>query len=801
MPRLLVALVAPLAVALALAGATAARAASPAVSVYPSPGTKYNLPQSQITFRGIAPSAIGTVKVVGSSTGEDSGRIEGDSDNKGGSFLPSKPFKAGETVTVSTSLNIVGGRSGKFSFVVVHPSRPISAMPLPVVSPGSNGLQRFRSRPDLVPPSLTISKNSTPASEGDIFLAPQFGPSQNGPMILDPQGNVLWFLPFAVSRKLLITDFRVQTYNGQQVLTWFQGFTNHGSGVGQGVIWSRDYKQIATVNAGNGLHMDLHEFVITSGSHAWIICVSPVSLPNVPHKPVQDSVVQEIDIKTGLVMFEWHALDHVPLSDSSMSDKSPGVVDDPFHANSISFVGSNPVVSMRNTNAVYDIDRNTGKIVWTLGGKHPSFKMGSGTTTAFQHAAMVDSDGTITEFDDGAGPPRVHPFSRGIRVSLDTSHMTANLVREYDHSPQISSQFEGNVQQLSAGDVFMGWGQQPYFSEANAAGQQIFDAHFTVPTGSYRAYRFAWNAQPPTLPALAIAPSIDGSTDIYASWNGATDVASWQVLAGPAPQSLATIGVANRTGFETHIAVHSGSPYFAVQALNAAGKVLATSAVKSTPAHLAMYGRSVFVSGAGTGGLPASCFANHPCSVTTTVTAGRTVIATTGKESIGEGDGTLLYFTLTSAGRSLLSHASGHRLGVTVTLRDASGASASTGMTLVPFGTAGAAPTRAATNAPSLKFVGLTDFVSSASGVGGILAGCYAAAPCHVTTKITSGTTTIATTGSEFIGVGELSYLSFTLTAAGRSLLAHAPGNQLPAQVTLTNGSTTATASIALVAF
>jgi hypothetical protein len=796
-PRLLAAL---LAVAVALAGATAARAA-PAVSVYPSPGTKYNLPQTQITFRGIAPSAIGTVKVAGSASGVHTGRIEADSDNKGGSFLPSKSFKAGETVTVTTALNVVGGRSGKFSFVIVHPSRPIQAEALPVVSAGSNGLQHFSSRPDLAPPSVTVSKSSAPASEGDIFVAPQFGPSQNGPMILDPQGNVLWFLPYAVSRKLLITDFRVQTYGTQPVLTWFQGFTNHGSGVGEGVIWDRNYKQIAVVHAGNGLHMDLHEFFITSGSHAWIICVSPVSLPSVPHKPVQDSVVQEIDIKTGLVMFEWHALDHVSLSDSSMSDKSQGVVDDPYHANSISFVGSNPVVSLRNTNAVYDVDRSTGKIVWTLGGKHPSFTMGSGTTTAFQHAAMVQADGTVTEFDDGAGPPTIHKFSRGIRVSLDSSHMTANLVHEYDHAPQISAQFEGNVQQLSAGDVFMGWGQQPYFSEDNAAGQQIFDAHFTVPTASYRAYRFAWNAQPPTLPAVAISPSTNGSTLVSASWNGATDVSSWRVLAGPAPVSLADIGGASRTGFETSITVHNGSPYFAVQALNAVGKVLATSAVKSTPAHLAMYGRSVFVSGAGTGGVPASCFSNHPCSVTTTVTAGRTVIATTGKEAIGAGDGTLLYFTLTSAGRSLLSHASGRRLGVTVTMRDASGTSASSGMTLVPFTTAGTGPTRAATNAPSLKFVGLTDFVSSASGVGGILAGCYASAPCHVTTKITSGTTTIATTGSEFVGVGELGYLSFTLTPSGRSLLAHAGGNQLPAQVTLTNGTTTATASLALVSF
>jgi hypothetical protein len=792
-------LAALLAVALAMAGATAATAATVPVSVYPSPGTKYNLPRTQITFRGIAPDDIGAVTVVGSATGAHAGRIAADSDNKGGSFLPAKPFQAGETVTVTSALNIVGGRSGKFSFAIAHPSRPIQPMPLPVVPAGSNGLQHFRSRPDLLPPSVTISKNSAPASEGDTFVAPQFGPTQNGPMILDPQGNVLWFLPFSVSRRLLITDFRVQTYQHQPVLTWFQGFTNHGSGIGEGVIWDRNYKQIAVVQAGNGLQMDLHEFFITSGSNAWIISVSPVSLPSVPHKPVMDSVVQEIDIKTGLVMFEWHALDHVPLGDSNFTVKSQGFVFDPYHANSITFAGNNPVVSLRDTSAVYDVDRSTGKVVWTLGGKHPSFKMGSGTPTAFQHAAMLQPDGTLTIFDDGAGPPAVHRFSRGIRVSLSGS--TASLVREYDHSPQISAQFEGNLQQLSGGNVFLGWGQQPYFSEDNSAGQQIFDAHFTVPTGSYRAYRFAWNAQPPTSPAVAVSPGPDGSTSVYASWNGATNVAAWRVLAGPAPQSLGAVGGANRAGFETGIAVHNGSPYFAVQALSSSGAVLGSSPAKATPAHLAIYGRSVFVSGTGTGGVPAGCFADHPCSVTTTITAGRTVIATTGKEAIGAGAGTVLYFTLTSAGRSLLAHAHGHRLGVTVTLRDASGTSAASGMTAVPFTTSGAGPKRAATDAQSLKFVGLTDFVSSASGVGGILAGCSSSAPCHVTTKITSGTTTIATTGSEFIGSGELGYLSFTLTAAGRSMLAHAPGNQLPAQVTLSGGTTTATASLALVGF
>ncbi len=315
--------------------------------------------------------------MVGSATGTHSGRIEGDSDGKGGSFLPAKPFAAGETVTVTTGLNIVGGSRGKFSFVIVHPSRPIQPEALPVVSAGSNGLQHFRSRTDLLPPSVTVSKSSAPASEGDIFVAPQFGPSQNGPMILDPQGNLLWFLPYSVSRKLLITDFRVQTYRGAPVMTWFQGFTNHGSGIGEGVIWDRSYKQIAVVHAGNGLQMDLHEFLLTSGRNAWLIAVSPVSYGHGVGKPTMDAVVQEIDIKTGLVMFEWHALDHVPLSYSYFTPKSPGFVFDPYHMNSVGFDrASNLIISMRNTSAIYSVDRNTGQITWTLGGKHSSFKIG-----------------------------------------------------------------------------------------------------------------------------------------------------------------------------------------------------------------------------------------------------------------------------------------------------------------------------------------------------------------------------------------------------------------------------------------
>ena len=768
--------------------------------MYPSPGTSYNLPATQITFRGIAPSQIGQIQVVGSQTGAHAGTLQADSDGNGASFLPRTPFNRGETVTVTTALNIVGAPHGTFSFSIAKTAYSIKPMPLPVAPAGSGGLQHFRSRPDLLPPSVVIAKNAAPAGEGDIFLSPQYGPAQNGPMILSPTGQLIWFYPVAVSSQTLMSDFRVQSYQGAPVLTWWQGYTNHGSGQGEGIIFDDTYREIATVKAGNGLMMDLHEFLLTPQATAWIIAVSPVYINGIG-KPVMDAVIQEIDIPTGLVMYEWHALDHVPLTDSFFTAKTPGFVFDPYHMNSLSPVpGGALVVSMRNTSTVYEVNEATGRILWELGGRHSSFRLGNGVSTAFQHDALVQPDGTITIFDDGAGPPALHPYSRGIRVSLNTRNMTASLVREYDHSPGISADFEGNVEQLWGGDVFMGWGQQPFFSEDNGAGRQILDGRFIAPTSSYRAYRFAWTGRPATSPALAVSPAPDGSTNVYVSWNGASDVGSWRVLAGTTPTSLSPQGSGRVGGFETTIPVHTADPYFAVQALGAAGEVLGTTTTAQAPPHLGVFGRSAFVSGAGTGGVPAGCLSPKPCSVSTTVSVGRTVIARTGREAIGSGLGGLLFFSLSSAGRSMLARARGGQLAATVSTRDASGMTATVPMALVRFDTRGTGPARKVSQGTGLSLIGLTDFVSKA-GTGGLLVDCNSLTPCSVSAKVAVGGTTIAATGREFVGAGELGYVIFSLTGTGRSLLAHAPGNQLGVSASITSGSSTATGNLALVGF
>jgi len=787
--------------ALLLAQAGAASEALGAVAVFPTPGSQYNRPRTQITFRGVPADQIGAIEVVGSQSGVHPGQIAADSDGQGGSFVPDQPFAAGETVTVTTHLAVAGSSNGAFSFQIAQPWGLLPYGKLPLVPAGRNGVQHYRSRPDLQPAALTVTQNRAPASEGDIFVAPQFGPAQDGPMILDPQGNLVWFDPFPVSQNTLVTDFRLQQLAGQPVLTWWQGNTNSGHGRGQGVILNRDYQQIATVKAGNGLDMGLHEFLVTPQGDAYIFAPSPVHLPGV-HKPTVDSVVQEIDIKTGLVLFEWHALDHIPLSASYVTPRSPGHIFDPYHGNSIAIDREgNLLVSMRNTSAVYDIDHQTGQVLWTLGGKKSSFRMGAGTSTWGQHDALVQPDGTLTIFDDGAGPPRVHPYSRAIHESIDTTSMTTKLLRSYAHAPQLSANFEGSAQLFPDGDTFVDWGQQPYFSEYNATGGQIFDAHFNASSGSYRAYRFRWSAQPPTQPSLAVSANANGAADLYASWNGATDVSSWRVLAGGSERAMTPVGQVKRQGFETHIQVHSATPYFAVQALSASGQVLSASPVTAMPPHLAIYGRSAFVAaGSGVAGLPVGCFTNRPCHVKTTISYGRTVIARAGSEYLGANSGGLVYFRLSVAGRRLLARARGRRLPVRVTAQDSSGTGASTGLNLVPFSTTGTGPRRTLANDPALRIVGLTDFVSN-GWVGGILAGCLSSSPCHVTTTLTVGSTIIARTGSEFLGANELGYLMFTLTPAGHAMLVHAATNQLATHLVMHAGNAVATAEVALVQF
>jgi hypothetical protein len=422
----------------------------------------------------------------------------------------------------------------------------------------------------------------TPARDGTspgyVFAALKEGAGEHGPMIIDDLGQLVWFGKYRSAR-----DFKVQHYQGKPVLTWWEGRVVGGHGVGEFVIFDDSYREIARVRAGNGYRGDLHEFLITPQDTALITIYHPMradlsSVGGPEDGAVWGGILQEVDIETGEVLFEWHSLGHVGPNEAYVGPPDdPDYLYDYFHINSIHVdLDGDLLVSARNTWTVYKVDRDTGEVLWRLGGKKSDFEMGPGTQIAFQHDARRLPDGTISIFDNGGGP-KVHDQSRGILVGLDEKAMKATLVREYASSQGLLATSQGNMQALANGNVLVGWGSEPFISEFSRDGKLLFNARLPHEGESYRAFRFPWSGHPNANPAVAVERRADGEVALYASWNGATDVATWEVLAGPTPSQLDPLGSVPRDGFETAMLAQTSDPCVAVRAKHRSGRVLGTS--------------------------------------------------------------------------------------------------------------------------------------------------------------------------------------------------------------------------------
>src|SRR5215216_824078 len=482
---------------------------------------------------------------------------------------------AGATYLALT--NVVGcHRSGG------TPSAP-KVSPLPSATPAhQEDVWVFRSRPDLSPPAVEVTKKAHHTAPGYTFVAPEKSLTrQGGSMIVDDRGEVVWFRPLQ-GRYGRAHDLKVQSYRGNSVLTWMNGVNEY-------VIFDQSYREIARISAANGRNGDHHEFLISPQDTALILIYSPVlrdlsSIGGLKNGRVWQAIVQELDIESGKVLFEWHSIEHVGLDETYATvsqDGRPGL--DYFHANSIEVDhDNNLLVSARQTFTVYKIDRNTGEIIWRLGGKNSDFKMGPGTRFSFQHDAGRHRDGTISVFDNGTTifhdtVPEAVEESRGIVLKLDERKMSATLLREYTHPDKQYADAAGNMQLLPNHNVFIGWGRALVFSEFSKDGELLFDARLLPPNGSYRYFRFPWSGHPTDRPAVVAERASEEELEVYASWNGATEVSSWEVLAGPRPGQIESLGSVPRNGFETALSVQSPHPYVAVRAKDRSGRVLGTT--------------------------------------------------------------------------------------------------------------------------------------------------------------------------------------------------------------------------------
>jgi hypothetical protein len=454
--------------------------------------------------------------------------------------------------------------------------------------PTAADVLRFHSRPRLDPDRVRVTVPARgDTAPGYVFLAVKRGLGQDGPQILDDRGHVVWFRP--TPPHLAATGFRVQRYRGQPVLTWWQGRTRYGHGRGEYVILDRHYREIARVRAGHGYMGDHHELQLTPRGTAYMSVYAPrrMDLRAVGGRrdgTIFESIVQEVDVASGRVVWEWHSADHLPVTEGLTPPKA-SKPHDYFHVNAVDEDGPGRLlISARNMHAIYEVDKRSGRVLWRLGGRRSDFRMGPGARFAFQHDVELLRGGggpsrramTISLFDNEATPPQAEE-SRGLVLRLDMRRRTARVVRQYTHPDKLLAIAEGNLQTLPDGHVFVGWGPTRHVSELARDGRLLLDLELPPGGDSYQAFRYPWHGEPLDRPALAARRRGERVT-AWASWNGATALRAWQLLAGDDPDDLRPLGEpVPRRDFETALRARSDARYVAVVALGSGGRSLAES--------------------------------------------------------------------------------------------------------------------------------------------------------------------------------------------------------------------------------
>jgi hypothetical protein len=436
-------------------------------------------------------------------------------------------------------------------------------------------------------PRITVTTLREGTAPGYLFLAPQslLEPgAPHGPQITDDRGRVVWFHPLPEGR--YATNVRVQEYQGRPVLTWWQGeATNTGAGNGTCYIADTGYNVIATVTAGGGQSVDLHELALTDRGTALLVGYRPVRHDLSPvggaeDGMVLDSVVEEIDVATGEVLLRWSGLDHIPLGESDVPVALAG--DGPWdhlHVNAVAVDDDeNLVITARSSQAVYKVDRRTGEVIWKLGSGASTFVLDVGVRCNWPHDAQPVGRDVHRVFDNGANIGMEGYESRVVWIRVDPATGVATHVRQLTHPEHLSSSVEGNAQDLANGNVLVGWGRAGRISEFSPGGALLFDAETPDGPGwtTYRAFRHEWHGLPDTPPAAVF----DGER-VHAVWNGATGIARWRLDAGPDEDRLRQVAVVDWDGLDTAI----GRPEPAtdglvrVTALDEDGRVVGISAI------------------------------------------------------------------------------------------------------------------------------------------------------------------------------------------------------------------------------
>ena len=443
----------------------------------------------------------------------------------------------------------------------------------------------FHTHPAFHPSPFCVSGRSS--ADGNVLVTPRRMPrapkGQNAAMIVSTAGKLLWYQ----RRKERVYDLKTVTYRGRPHLAFH---VRTGKADGEYELRDARYRVVKRIKFGRPFRSDLHELQLTDAGTAYIGAYRRLRIRGTG--VVTEYVVREIDVETGRVLFQWHSLDHVPLSDTYLPQPRRGTWDY-FHGNSIEPpTPGDPtvIVSSRNTSSVYGIDRATGNLRWTLGGKRDDFGVARGATRfCAQHDARRLADGDVTVFDNGGrgnterGCPR--HAARVMRFELDHANRQARLVASLTSRGSGGAGAAlfpvgfGSAAMQPGGSMLVAWGTSGMVTDVTPEGRAQFTLH--LPNASYRAAYGRWVGRPGGRPLLAVRRR-RGGVDAWASWNGATEIAHWRLLTGNDRNRLrATGGRVRFADLETRLRLARTPRFVAVQALDARGRELGRSAARS----------------------------------------------------------------------------------------------------------------------------------------------------------------------------------------------------------------------------
>ena len=408
---------------------------------------------------------------------------------------------------------------------------------------------RYVTAPDDLP-LITITVPASNTAPGYLFFA-SFGSTQGKTsylLILDDQGEVVYYRP---DSHYYLTDFKRQPTGS---LTFFSGEGYLATAYGEYSEMNASYDITATWQFGAPDLAEVHDLQLIPGGRALLMTYEHKerdlsAYGGLTNTIFADTVIQEVDSARN-VYFNWRLIDHFPITATYLS-LTTAVVDH-SHGNAVELdTDGNMLLSSRHLSEITKINRQTGQVMWHLGGKQNEFNFVNDGGFSFQHDIRRLPNGNISLWDNGN--QKIPPYSRAVEYEIDEVSKVITRVWEYRNTPDVFSAFMGNVQTLENGNRFLGWGgPRNLISEIGADGSKRFEMTMDASHGViYRAFRFPWQGFPATTPTLVITDVVSGAPTLYYSWNGATEIAFYRVESSPVEGLFTRTLTQTRTGFET----------------------------------------------------------------------------------------------------------------------------------------------------------------------------------------------------------------------------------------------------------